>query len=154
MTAELGPTERLVERFLGRLCGLDLAQWSEVVRAWRDTLRRTDAWASAEDAVGDAIARTGRHEEQWRLQDRLYELFRTTPWHTHPGANASAGTEAAAQYLASSAAFALLLGDAIGSEALRTLYAPFASVIPLPALAQRQLDDLGGLGASGRLPAA
>ncbi len=153
MSAELGPTGRMVERFLARLCELDLAQWADVVRAWRDTLRRTDAWASAEDAVGDAIARTGRHDAQWALQDRLYELFRASPWHTNPRANGNPGTEAAAQYLAGTAAFALLMGDAIDAEALRTLYAPFAGVIPLPELA---LPGGNGRdrGPTGRLPAA
>jgi hypothetical protein len=151
MSAELGPTERLVERFLERACALDLAQWADVVRAWRDTLRLTDAWAAAEDAVGDAITRTGRHDEQWRLQDRVHELFRASPWHTNARASSAPGTEAAAQYLASTAAFALLVGDAIGGEALRTLYAPFSGVIPLAELAlpvPRSTD-----GPTGRLPA-
>jgi hypothetical protein len=154
MADEAGPTGRMVEQFLARLCELDLAQWADVVRAWRDTLRRTDVWAAAEDAVGDAIARTGRHDAQWQLQERLYELFRASPWHTIPRANATPGTEAAAQYLASSAAFALLMGDAIGSEALRTLYAPFAGVIPLAALALPRTHGLGPGGSAGRLPAA
>ena len=152
MADGLGPTERLVERFLERACALDLAEWADVVRAWRDTLRRTDAWAAAEDAVGDAITQTGRHDEQWRLQDRLHEAFRASPWHTSTRANAAPGTEAAAQYLASTAAFALLVGDAISAEALRTLHAPFAGVIPLAELALPVPRGTGG--PSGRLPAA
>jgi hypothetical protein len=67
-----GPNTSLVERFLDRLQALEFDQLTDVVTAWRDALRRTDAWYSAEDAVGDAIAALRRHDEQWRLQGRLY----------------------------------------------------------------------------------
>lgn len=154
MAGELGPNGGLVERFLERLCELDLAQWADVVRAWRDTLRRTDAWTSAEDAVGDAIARTGRHDEQWVLQDRLHERFKRTPWFTNRQSPSAAGTEAAAQYLASSAAFALLVADALSREELRTLYAPFAGVVPLPELLLPGENGRGRGGPVGNLPAA
>ena len=125
----------MVERFLARLSGLSLADYGEAVRTWRDELRRTDRWYAAEDAVGDAIARTGRHDEQWRLHDRVHRLFRESEWHTRPAApGESQGTEAAAQYLASTAAFALLLADAIPRDELRTLYTPFATAIPFAEL--------------------
>ena len=153
MAGELGPNGGLVGRFLDRLCGLDLPQWADVVRAWRDTLRRTDAWVSAEDAVGDALARTGRHDEHWVLQERLYQIFRKSPWYTNRRAHAEcAGTEVAAQYLAGSAAFALLVADALSREELRTLYAPFAGPIPLAELAlpgeHGRRDTLGDLPAA------
>jgi hypothetical protein len=131
----MGATGALVERFLARLATLKLADYGDAVHTWRLELRRTDAWYAAEDAVGDAIARTGRHDECWHLQGRLYRLFRESAWHTQPRTPADAeGTEAAAHYLASTAAFALLLADAITPAELRTLYAPFARAIPLPEL--------------------
>jgi hypothetical protein len=155
MAGELGPNGAMVERFLERLPEVGLAQWGDVVRSWRDTLRRTDEWAGAEDAVGDAIARTGRHDAQCDLQDRLYLLCKRSPWFTTGAApGAAAGTEAAAHYLASTAAFALLVADALPREALRALYAPFAATIPLPELALPGEYRRGRAGRVDDLPAA
>jgi hypothetical protein len=155
MAGELGPNGAMVERFLERLPELDLAQWADVVRSWRDTLRRTDEWADAEDAVGEAITRTGRHDAQCDLQDRLYQLFKRSPWHTNRHTPATAaGTEAAAHYLASTAAFGLLVADALPREALRALYAPFAAMIPLPELALPGEHRRGRAGRVDDLPAA
>ena len=127
----LEPNGPIVEAFLARLARLDLAQYGAAIRRWRDELRRTDAWCAAEDAVGEAIAETGRHDAHWRMQERLFELFHASPWYTDRDAQARAlGSEPAAHYLASSAAVALLVADAIDAGALRTLYAPFERVIP------------------------
>jgi hypothetical protein len=141
MASSFGPNSELVERFLQRLAGLDITQLGEVIATWRAHLRRTDEWYGAEDAVGEAIARTRRYAEQWRLQDRLYELFRRSSWYTNlePGTLVPA-CEAAAQYLASVAAFAVLVADAISPRAFATLYTPFAETITLQQL---------GLGESG-----
>jgi hypothetical protein len=154
MAAGLGPNGALVERFLERVGELDLVRWGEVVRAWRDTLHRTAAWSGAEDAVGEAITRTGRHDEQWELQDRLHQIFRRSCWFTNRQASAAAGTEAAAQYVAGTAAFALLVADALSREELRTLYAPFAGAIPLPELALPGENRRGRAGPVDDLPAA
>ena len=54
-----------------------------------------------------------------------------------PASSSSLATEAAAQYLASSAAFALLLIDALAPAHVATLYAPFAALIPLATLGIR-----------------
>ena len=135
MSRLLGPNGYLIERFLERLAQLQMSQFAEAVRTWRETLHHTDAWYGAEDAVGDAITLTGRHAEQWRLQDRLYQLFRGSGWFTERRPSlAVPATEAAAQYLASTAAFALLVADEIAPREFATLYAPFAQVISLAEL--------------------
>jgi len=130
-----GPNTALVERYLDRLQALEFDHLTQVVTAWRDALRRTDAWYAAEDAVGDAIAALRRHDEQWRLQGRLYEIFRRSKWFRdgHPASEVS-GTEAASQYLASTAAFALLVADRLTRAQLATLYTPFNTAIPLASL--------------------
>jgi hypothetical protein len=133
--ASYGPNSALVEQFLFRLASLTLAQLGTVVATWRERLRLSDAWYAAEDAVGDAIAATRRHDEQWRLQSRLYELFRRAPWFTERQPSASvSGTEAAAQYVASTAAFALMVVDELDPESFATLYAPFGEMIPVSDL--------------------
>src|SRR5688572_28667508 len=106
MASDFGPNSELIERFLKRLAELNLAQVTAVCTTWRAHLGRNDEWYQAEDEVGDAIAHTQRYDAQSQVQDRLYELFRRSSWYT----NLELGTliptcEAAAQYLASVAAF-------------------------------------------------
>ena len=133
--SQFGPNSELVEQFLARLAQLDHPQMNAVVAIWRDGLRRTDGWYGAEDDVGDALTATHRHDEEWRLQERLYELFRRATWRIERTALATApDTDAAAQYLATTAAFALMVADVLSTESLTTLYAPFAGSIPLGAL--------------------
>jgi hypothetical protein len=133
--SQYGPNSELVDQFLARLARLDHPQMTAVVAIWRDGLRRTDLWYGAEDDVGDALTATRRHDEEWRLQERLYELFRRATWRVERTAFATApDTEAAAQYLATTAAFALMVSDVLSAESLGTLYAPFADSIPLSAL--------------------
>lgn len=136
MPASFGPNRTLVERFLARLTRLDVADFTDVVRAWREGVGRTDAWCQAEDAVGEAIARTHRDEEMWRLQDAVYVSFRGGPWYERPLPGArSAAAEAASQYVATTTALALLVADAVPPQHLSTLHAPFRDVIPLADIA-------------------
>ena len=133
--SQFGPNSELVEQFLARLARLDHARISAIVAIWRDGLRRTDAWYGAEDEVGDALTATRRHDEEWRLQERLYELFRRATWSIERKAcPTSPATEAAAQYLASTAAFALMVVDVLSARSFATLYAPFAVDIPVAEL--------------------
>lgn len=131
MALSYGPNARLVQRFLDRIATFTVDDFGAIVRSWRDTLRKSDEWYAAEDGVGEAIARTRRDGEMWVLQDQLYAIFRGAPWYQQ---NAAA-PEVAAQYLATTAAVALMVADALPAEQLRTLYAPFADAIPLAELA-------------------
>ena len=139
MERPFGPNSTLVERYLAQLARLTAADFAAIVVRWRDGLRKSDAWYAAEDAVGDGIARTRRDDEMWLVQDRLYALFRGTPWYqqrvTPP--------EVATQYLANSAAMALMVADAIPRDALAILYAPFAEAIPLADLVLEPIRDGG-----------
>ena len=130
-----GPNTALVQRFVDRLAELDLADFAEVVQTWRARLRRTDAWCIAEDAVGDAIARTRRDGEMWVLQDRIYAVFRAAPWYIERPNDMPAPAEVASQYLTNTAAVALLVVDALPARHFTTLYAPFAPVISLGDIA-------------------
>ena len=153
MSRPFGPSGRLVERFLERLSKLGIDDFNEVVRRWRTTLRDSDAWYAAEDAVGEAIARTRRDGAMWILQDRIYEIFRGGTWYEHraPGAPV-APSEMAAQYLATTAGVALLVADALPATVLTTLYEPFRETIPMtevalgtpPLSVERSGDGRGG----------
>lgn len=135
MAHPFGPNGRLVERFLDRLAQLTPDELTAIVQRWRDTLRKTDAWYSAEDAVGEAVARTRRDGETWVLQDRLYAVFREMPWFTDRAPGTPAPAEVASQYLATTAAVALLVADVLTAAQLTTLYAPFAEVLPIADVA-------------------
>ena len=134
--SQYGPNSELVERFLARLARLNHTEISAAVAALRDGLRCTNAWYTAEDEVGEALTATRRHDEEWRLQEHLYELFRRASWRIErPVSPTTTETsDAAAQYLASTAAFALMVSDALPVQGLTTLYAPFAEVVPLGEL--------------------
>ena len=151
LMASFGPNTSLLERFLERLAHLEFAQVATVVSVWRETLRRSDEWYAAEDDVGDAITFTRRHDEQKRLQGRLYDLFRRATWFSDAQPTAAEqATEAAAQYVASAAAFALLVVDELDPGSFATLYAPFAGIIPLADLG---LDGAARSGQRGARPA-
>ena len=137
MSASFGPNRQIVERFLARLARLDVADFLDVVRAWREALRGGgEAWYQAEDAVGEAIARTHRDEEMWRLQHAVHVSFCGGPWYERPLPGArTAAAEAASEYIAASAALALLVADTLAPRHLATLHAPFGRVIPLAELA-------------------
>jgi len=136
VTSPYGPSGRFVERFLDRLAQFRLEDFEAVVRRWRVTLRDSDAWYAAEDAVGDAVARTRRDGVMWTVQDRIYEVFRGSTWYEQrPPGTPVAPSEMAAQYLATTAVVALLVADVLPGAALGVLYAPFRDAIPLAELA-------------------
>lgn len=130
MAQPYGPNSTLIDRFITRLGRLTVTDFAAIVVRWRDGLRKSDAWYAAEDAVGDAIARTHRDDAMWRVQDRLYTLFRGTPWYQRDASS----PEVATQYLANSAAIALMVADVLPRESLAVLYEPFAESIPLGSL--------------------
>jgi hypothetical protein len=136
MARPFGPNTRLIERFLERLAHMDVGEYGGVVQRWRDALAAENGWYAAEDAVGDAIAATRRDGEMWLLQDRLYAIFRDAPWYTRQPLGAPhAPPEVASQYLATSAAVALLVADVLEAKHLNVLYGPFAAAIPLTDVA-------------------
>jgi hypothetical protein len=153
MSRMYGPNTRLIDRFLERLATLELDDFAAIVTRWRQAGGATEVWCAAEDAVGDAIATTRRDDEMWQLHDRLYASFRNAPWYTRRPADApTAPPEAASQYVATSAAVALLVADVLSAAHLNALYGPFAEAIPLadvalgatPAVEPRQPGGAAG----------
>lgn len=141
MTTANFPHAEEVERFFGKLRGLSLEQLGEAIRAWRSALAESGMWHLSEDAVSIAIARTGRHGGQTRIVEHLFNLFREAPWFKdrQPGSQV-AGSDAAAQYVATIASLALLVRDAISTADFETLYFPFQALIPAEGLTSMQSD--------------
>ena len=133
MTQPYGPNSRLIEEFLTRLQNLPFRDLGRAVQTWRAKVG--EEWHHAEDAVGDAIAATDRHEERQRLLERIYHIFRGSTWFSSREPDSLVpGSDASAQYVTSAALFALLVCDALRDGDFATMYAPFAAVIPLPEL--------------------
>lgn len=93
-----------------------------MLSAWRQAPHNTPAWRDAEDAVGDAIARTRRHD----VLERLREVVHATVLKGVPFGGLEARDAAAVEYLAGAAVGALLVRDALSASHARTLRAPFA----------------------------
>ena len=145
-----GPHAEEVERFLGRLRGLSLEQLGEAIRAWRSALAENSMWHRAEDAVSSAIARTGRHRGQSAIVEHLFNLFREAPWFkaSQPG-SLIAGSDAAAQYVATIASLALMVRDALSRADFEMLYFPFQALIPAEGLTSMQSTKGSGDRAPG-----
>ena len=113
MGSNYGPNSREIERFFERLQHLNLQGLGDAVRTWRDELARSGAWHKAEDAVSRAITDTARHAPQWLMLNRLFEIFRGAPWYKeHQSGSQVPGSDAAAQYVTTTALLALLVRDA------------------------------------------
>jgi hypothetical protein len=139
MSHRFGASDASLERFLTQLAELRSADHGAVVRAWAAGQRLDDAWAAAEDAVGDAVARAGRTNDLWRLQELIYGIFhraRRDAWRTAD--RLTQRTDAAAQYLATAAAGALLVADVIDPRHVATLYSPYRIAIPCDDVAVRR----------------
>jgi hypothetical protein len=142
MPHRFGSRSVSLDRFLTRLADLTPADHGAVVRAWSSEQRLDDAWAVAEDAVGDAVARTGRTNELWRLQEMIYAVFHRARRHAWRAPDRlTQRTDAAAQYLATAAAGALLVADVIDPCHVATLYAPYRTAIPCDDTRPRLVDE-------------
>jgi hypothetical protein len=120
-----------VDAFLARLAALPPRELTDVLRAWRLAPHRAPAWRDAEDAVGDAIARTRRHAALERLRDVVHATVRTAA----PYGGLGARDAAAVEYLAGAAIGALLVRDALTPSHARTLRAPFVRAVRAPRTA-------------------
>jgi hypothetical protein len=74
----------------------------------------------------------------WLLQDAIYQIFRGSTWYdAHQPGTAPPPAEAAAQYLATTAAVALMVADVLPAGTLTLMYAPFRDTIRMADLALR-----------------
>jgi hypothetical protein len=109
----------------------------DVLARWRAqaTDGQGEAWFAAEDALGDAITATARHDAQQAVLAAMYELFLRRPGRSgHARSLDDPGSDASTQYVATAALLALLVRDSLAPETVNTLYAPFEDWLPLATL--------------------
>jgi hypothetical protein len=125
--------------FLDRLESLDFHELGAAIRRWRSFV--DDAWFEAERALAQAVYDTRAFGAQRRVIDRLSDLFRRARWFTlqAPGAVIGA-SDASGQYVATLAALALLVREALSGEQFKLLYRTFAPLIPLPTIPVDERD--------------
>jgi hypothetical protein len=129
-------------RFVGRVAQLDHEAVRDAVAAWRQNMRSAyDTWFAAEDAVAQAIVRSGRHIEQRPLLIHMADAFSQRVWVGRPRVESGAAervvhaTEASGQYLATLAMLAILVRDHLDVATFEQVYQPFAALIPITELA-------------------
>jgi hypothetical protein len=129
-------------RFVGRVAQLDLAAVQHAVATWRQRMRvGYDGWFAAEDAVAQAIVRSGRQIEQRPLLIHMADAFSQRVWtgghrdDTGAAEQLVRATEASGQYLATLAMLALLVRDHLDAATFDRVYEPFAALIPIKELA-------------------
>ena len=129
--APYGPSTAAIRRFLQRLAALTPAEWAEAARAYA-TIADSPRFRAADRALGGAIDRAGRTAERDAALGPLLQLVRAdAPPDAAPDAEVALDPVAEP---ALAALLALLARDLLPAETVATLYAPFASLIPLPTL--------------------
>jgi hypothetical protein len=140
-----GPNTPLVTAFLSCLGRLPFAELGRAVAGWRALVTRPGtAWHRAEDCVAEALAESGRYAEQRHALEALYDVFRRASWFNEraPGTSIP-GSDASAQYVTTAALFALLVRDVLDPSDFDAMYAPFADVVPVDALAAPEVAGGG-----------
>jgi hypothetical protein len=129
-----GPNTAAIRRFLVRLAGLGAADRAAIVAA-HASQQHTRAWYAAEAALATCIERSGRAPQRDALSGPLLQLVRVAP-----GGSQNTETTSDEEMLATldpvaeaalAALLALLVRDLLSVDQCTTLYAPFASTIPL-----------------------
>jgi len=129
-------------KFVGRVSQLDADAVRAVVENWRDIMRRSsEEWFAAEEAAANAVGPAGVIAEQEILLGHLAESVLRGVWYRGGTREPSEtlerhvrATEASAQYVASVAMVALLVGDRLPADQFTVLYRPFARLIALEDL--------------------
>jgi hypothetical protein len=120
-----GPNTPAVRRFLQRFAALDAAAWDGAAAAFH-AAETTPAFASADQALGLAIERSGRGAERDAVLGPLLQLVRREP--------ADASSEHPVAAAALGALLALVVADVLDEGALRVLYEPFERLVPITSL--------------------
>jgi len=132
-----GPNTRAVEAFLARLAELSVYDLGRAVGQWRAIATAPGGpWYAAEDAIADAVEAAGRHDAQAQGTVAMYDVFRRRArgFSARDSFARVPGSEATAQYVSTSALYALVVRDALSPEAFAVAYGPFADVIPLATI--------------------
>ena len=134
--APYGPQTLEIRRFLQRLAALPQGDWTAAAAEY-DVQQRKGGFAAADRALSAAVARTQREPERDAALGPLAQLLRMpaapdAPPDAPPDDDAPLAPVAEA---ALAATLALLVRDVLPASAFATLYAPFASRIPVATLA-------------------
>ncbi|GLC27684.1 hypothetical protein [Roseisolibacter agri] len=126
-----GPQTLEIRRFLQRLAALPQGEWTAAADEY-EALQGTGRFAAADRALSAAVARTQREPERDAALGPLAQLLRMPGAPGAPPADDDPLAPVAEAALA--ATLALLVRDVLPATAFATLYAPFATRIPLDAL--------------------
>ncbi|MGV3707215.1 MAG: hypothetical protein ACO1Q7_00105 [Gemmatimonas sp.] len=120
-SAPYGPQTAQIRRFLQALAGLAPEAESTVVARFGES-GATAAYRTAERALADAIAKSGRERERDALGGPLLQMLRA------PGTSEEASLKPMAEP-ALGALLALLMHDLLTPLQVAALYAPFDGII-------------------------
>lgn len=130
-----GPNAAIVRHFLARLEAMPARAIFRAVWRWRTSVARSQ-WLEAEEEMGRALATAGRQpQHEWAL-DRLAAVFEQARWFRAAPTREALGTASApaAHYIAATALAALAARDLLPESVFRTLYDPFAEMVPVAEL--------------------
>jgi len=141
-----GPNAALVRHFLARLESMPARAMFRAVWRWRTSVGRS-RWLEAEEQTGRALATAGRQRHHEEALDRLAAVFEQARWFRAAPTREALGTASApaAHYVAATALAALAARDLLPESVFRTLYDPFAEMVPvaeLEAAASAEQRDL------------
>jgi hypothetical protein len=133
-SAPYGPQTLEIRRFLQRLAALGSVEW-DAAAAEYEALQAGPRFAGADRALSAAVAATQRERERDAALGPLLQLVSVPPPDGAPPTPDEAPLPLAPVAEAALAAvLALLVRDVLGASAFGTLYAPFATRIPLASL--------------------
>ena len=132
---QYGPNTALVRHFLERLEAMPARAMFRAVWRWRASVADSP-WFESEDALGRAFTSAARYRHRKRALDQLAVVFDHASWfRAAPTYEVLGPTSApAAHYVAATALAALAVRDLLPEGVFRTLYEPFAEMVPVAEL--------------------
>jgi hypothetical protein len=109
---------------------MSLETWGSVIERWRRVVV-VPQWHDGDRAIAEVLRGEKAHAIQERFLEEIFTMFQRAPWFTHrePGAPVRS-TDAAAQYITTTACLALLVRPWIAQSYFETLYYPFEELAP------------------------
>jgi hypothetical protein len=126
----LNEREEAIRAFLRRVSEMSLETWGSVIERWRRVVV-VPQWHDGDRAIAEVLRGEKAHAIQERFLEEIFTMFQRAPWFTHrePGAPVRS-TDAAAQYITTTACLALLVRPWIAQSYFETLYYPFEELAP------------------------
>lgn len=131
-SAPYGPMTASVRAFLVRFAGLSAADRRDALAAFQRNAT-SPTWLGADRVLGDTIERAGRTDWRDALAGPLLQLVRRTASDASPATLSDDDIDALDPIAepALAALMALLVRDLLPATVFDTLYAPFATLIPV-----------------------